>query len=283
MPHDLVARPHRHRRVAAALAGLTLGTVAVLGGGLAGAQAPTPPGSVPTSAPEGVPSVVPGTTIPIDPDWVELRSPDGTSQLVGVFRPPKGKGPFPAIISFHGGSGLGDGLAEQAARLARAGFVVVLGCWLPNNPAAAPVWCANTPDPPTAIANLEAFTAQLRGVRHKRIGVVGFSSGAGPVFNYPWGRTVRALAVDSGIGNGPTGEFSDTAAAPVLLEFGTADENIPESAARDFEAHLRANGVDVEAEYYDGAPHVVTINEPRVDVRNAANARMIKFFEQRLG
>jgi dienelactone hydrolase len=170
---------------------------------------------------------------------------------------------------------------EQAQRLARAGFVVVVGCWLPNAPQTSP-WCSNPPDPPTALTNLEAFTRAQRGVRKSRIGVVGFSSGAGPVFNYQWGPWVRALAVDSGIGADQTGQFVTTAAAPVLLLYGTEDENIPQQVNHDFEEELRANDVDVEVERYEGGPHVVTINA-NGDILAASNRRLAEFFERRLG
>ena len=135
-----------------------------------------------------------GRRADVDVEWHTIQHPDGTSQLVAVARPPKGKGkgPFPAVIELHGGSGLGPAMVEHAASLAKAGFVVVLGCYGPDQGWSGPPWCATTPFVPNALEALDEFTSELPGVRKQHIGVLGLSSGAGPTFNYPWGPSVRA-------------------------------------------------------------------------------------------
>ena len=238
------------------------------------AQEPQLPETVRTDPPPNAPEVT--------ARWLRVDPGDGSSQLIAVLRPPKAKGPFPALIYLHGGSGLGGVMVEQAAAMARKGFVVVVGCWLPNAPDDQwSEWCAHPPDPGTALANLEAVTRAQRGIRKDRIGVLGLSSGAGAVFNYQWGPSVLALAVDSGFGRTQTGEFSVDAAAPVLLLIGTENETFPVEIMHQFEAALLANGVTVESEYYEGGKHVVTLCCPG-SISQSANARLIKFFKKRL-
>ena len=200
--------------------------------------------------------------------------------MIAVLRPPKGKGPFPVVITLHGGSGLLGGTIEHGARLACAGFVVVVGCWLDNHPG-DPMWCPTAPFPPIAIANMQTVARVLPGVRRNRVGVVGYSDGTDPLFNLPWGPWVHALVADSGVAfNQATREFSVHAAAPVLLLCGTTDPNC--QLMHQFEAALRANGATVESQYYPGGNHVVTISDQPATIRDDANARLIKFLNNEL-
>jgi acetyl esterase/lipase len=86
-------------------------------------------------------------------------------------------------------------------------------------------------------------------VRKNRIGGFGFSAGAGPAGVAAHRHGQRALPGDH-------------------------DE--------EFEAALRANGVNVEAEHYDGGTHVVTLAPQPEDIVDTANARLVEFFEKRL-
>ena len=223
-----------------------------------------------------------------DVSWHSIQHPDGTSQLVAVARPPKskGKGPFPAVIALHGGSGLGPLVVDEAARMAKAGFVVVAGCWTPDEGFAGnPPWCASAPNVPTALGTLEEFTRAQPGVRKQRIAVFGMSSGAGATFNYPWGPWVRALAVDSGFGGGPTGEFVTTATVPVLLLYGSADQTVTTDLQEGFTAALRDAGVETDVQVYDASEHIVTMDFPgeTAPVAKRANARLAKFLHEQLG
>ncbi len=96
------------------------------------------------------------------------------------------------------------------------------------------------------------------------------------------GTVGAALAVDSGIGNGPTGEFVTDAAAPVLLLYGSSDDIIPRDVAEDFIATLRENGVPTDAKIFEGAEHVVTIPGAANDVSKQANERLVKFLRRQL-
>src|SRR5262249_53378704 len=84
----------------------------------------------------------------VDATWLRIEPGDGTSQLVAVLRPTGGARPFPVLLTLHGGSGIGGGVVDHAARLAHAGFVVVTGCYLPDSwdASASPSWCPHPPD-----------------------------------------------------------------------------------------------------------------------------------------
>src|SRR5437867_3933638 len=71
--------------------------------------------------------------------WIKVDARAGHKMLAAVFRP-QGPGPLPAVVVLHGASGLQPGHLALADEVARAGFLVVVGCWqsIASPPAAAP-------------------------------------------------------------------------------------------------------------------------------------------------
>jgi carboxymethylenebutenolidase len=75
---------------------------------------------------------------------------------------------------------------------------------------------------------------------------------------------------------------------PVLMHFGTADAFIPVSDAESLVDAAKAGGVDVVAEFYEGAGHAFCNAANRLGTYDEANAelafsRNLEFFEKNLG
>src|SRR2546422_8076614 len=60
--------------------------------------------------------------------WIKVNGRDGHNFLAAVLRP-QGAGPFPVVVVLHGASGLQPSHLALADEVARAGFLVVVGCW----------------------------------------------------------------------------------------------------------------------------------------------------------
>ncbi len=143
---------------------------------------------------------------------IEIEGPGGVTLRAWVFRP-QGSGPFPAIVSLHGGSGVTESNVDRAAWRAREGFVSLTGCWSgpPYNPLSelgpALIVCPGVPrlNSPelrpmeNAVALIEAARRQP-GVRSDRIGVIGGSAGASVALEIAAssGVEVQAVVAESG-------------------------------------------------------------------------------------
>jgi dienelactone hydrolase len=230
----------------------------------------------PTAAPKGV--HVPGA------EWLKIVGAGGTSanvQFAAVFRP-KGPGPFPLVVLFHGSNGLTDGLVSIAAQLTAGSFIVVVGCWLFSGPGSfvdQGVSYQNVPCPDSNARDLDAAQAlievgqQLPGVKKNAMGLFGLSAGAGLVFKYAaTGTDVGAIVVDS-----PVGCVQDKLTAPVLILGGTDDGGIASQQA--CEQVMRDFGISVESHFYDGGKHGVIFG----DFSRDAIGRTLDFFKRSLG
>jgi Dienelactone hydrolase and related enzymes len=74
----------------------------------------------PASAPPGLDA--PGA------QWYKLDGSKGRKFLTAILRP-QGTGPFPVVVVLHSAGGLGKSELLLAEDVARAGFLVVVGCW----------------------------------------------------------------------------------------------------------------------------------------------------------
>src|SRR4051812_44523814 len=68
--------------------------------------------------------------------WIEVMRADGHTLQAAIFTP-AGTGPFPTVVYLHGASGLNVPELQSAERLAKAGFLVVAGCYLARSSVAA--------------------------------------------------------------------------------------------------------------------------------------------------
>src|SRR4051812_36890583 len=196
------------------------------------------PGSI--AAPEGFD--VPGA------QWVEVTRADGHTQQAAIFTPP-GTGPFPVVVYLHGASGINVPELQSAARLAKAGFLVVAGCYLArSNVAAFPEAFLPCDDiAPNDLSNgkaiAEGYTALvdtalgLESARKGPIGIVGVSFGAEVALDVD-GANTAAIVADSGHGSGQAAAQGP----PVLMLGSTGDPMVPHEEMVAYEDSLRAAG-----------------------------------------
>ena len=209
--------------------------------------------------------------------WIKVNGRDGHNFLAAVLRP-QGAGPFPVVVVLHGASGLQPGHLALADEVARAGFLVVVGCWQfvasPPAPVPNPI-CSEAPPQaawqadPAANSGKELISAArtLPGARPERVGLYGISRGGNAaLFAASTGASVQAIVGDAPahlplrVKPAPpsTQEVIAGLAAPVLLLHGTADPVVPVEQSREYERAARALRKSVTAVYFEGVGHVVT-------------------------
>jgi dienelactone hydrolase len=185
---------------------------------------------------------------------------------------PDGRGPFPAIVLFHGCEGVSDNVRRWARWLRdQAYLVLIVDSWTPRGLRET---CSFTvPDPPNTARFDDAVGAlrhlhTLPGVDRTRVGVMGWSNGgvfALAVVNGPSLERARARGVvmpepgfAAAIGMYPAGCDSLTgerAVRPVLVLIGDADDWIPAAPCVEMVEAMRAKGADVSIDVFPGAYH----------------------------
>ena len=260
--------------------GLSLG-LAACGGQNVATNATATPAAIrwsETVAPQGVD--VPGA------QWLKIEGAGGMSnnvQTAAVLRP-QGSGPFPLVVWLHGSSGASVRDVSAAARLASAGFVVVVGCWTftpeeafvtPEGVSLPRIPCLqNVASTDAAIKALVQVGQQLPAVRKGgAIGLYGVSLGGPEAVRYKDDSTAIGAVVLDSPSFGPT-----KANAPVLMLGGTADTFVSVEAQRSYEQALRNSGATVESHYYEGGTHGVALG----DFQEDASKRMSDFYRRYL-
>jgi len=269
------------RRQFVALCGLAL---------LATAWAMVPPGKTPTvhvsaiSAPSGI--AAPGAK------WIAIENEVGRRFVAAVFRP-EGRGPFPVVVALHGASGLQDRYLDVAAELAHHGFLVVAGCWqaaksrIPMCAQATPEdeWVADPAK--NSGKELVAAVRYLPKARANRIALYGLSRGGhAALWAAASGARVRAVVVD-GAAHRPvmldppqsTLETLRRISVPVLMMHGTNDNVIPVGQAYEFERYAQTMGKPVEAAYFEGGGHMVSVQS---ETRKEAIQLAVAFLRKQL-
>jgi dienelactone hydrolase len=212
--------------------------------------------------------------------------------LAAVFRP-QGAGPFPVVVLLHGAGGLQPGHLTLAEEVARAGFLLVVGCWQfvasPPAPRPNPV-CSEAPpqaawqaDPAVNSGKeLIAAARTLPGARADRLGLFGLSRGGNAAL---WAASTGA-GVQAVVADAPahlplqvtpvppsTQDVVAGLAAPTLLLHGTADRTAPAEQSREYERAARALGKPVTAVYFEGVGHQVRLAPGRAEPEPLADAR----------
>jgi len=206
---------------------------------------------------------------------------------------PEGKGPFPAVIVIQEWWGLNDWVKGQARALSKEGYVALAVDLYRGKVTAdkdmAHQYMMGMPDE-RAMNDLRggfAYLAARPDVKKGRIGSIGWCLG---------GKYSAKLAVAEGTlaaavmyyGAPPT-KAEDIAAirAPILGNFGAADQGPAPDQVKAFEAALRKAGKAVDVKLYEGAGHAfANVNNPWGGYREAAAkdawARTTAFFAKHL-
>jgi len=228
--------------------------------------------------------------------WIKIEGASGRKFLTAILRP-EGTGPFPVVVLLHSAGGLNRGNMSVAEDVARAGFLVVYGCWQAGNrknegnrlcAEATPQaeWAAD----PAAHSGKEliALARTLPGARADRIGLFGISRGGYAVL---WaastGADVQAVVADAPA-HKPTADPHPTKttldvlsglAAPLLIMHGTADQRTPVEQSREYERAARALGKPIVVKYFEGVGHQVSRKK---ESRAEARQRAIAFLREHL-
>jgi dienelactone hydrolase len=183
-------------------------------------------------------------------------------------------------VWLHGsGPGLVAAEVSAATHLLPGGFVVLVGCWTVSS--AEPVTRGDISIPrvpclqnyATADDSTQALVdagRQLPGVKKGPVGLFGVSAGGAQALRYAATSTdIGAVVADS------SPRASTKVKVPVLLLGGTADSLVGIDEQRTYEQALRDSGATVEAHYYEGGLHAVSVHG---DFQEDAFKRTIAFY-----
>jgi carboxymethylenebutenolidase len=227
--------------------------------------------------------------------WTKIEAASGRKFLTAILRP-EGTGPFPVVVVLHSAGGLTKSNMSVAEDVARAGFLVVYGCWhagerqTEGNRICAEAtpqaeWVAD----PAAHSGKEliALARTLPGARGDRIGLYGISRGGhAALWAASTGAGVQAVVVDApahtpAINPRPAKTLDVLAglAAPLLMMHGTADQLVPVEQSREYERAALALGKPLVVVYFEGVGHMVSlIKESQAEARQ----RGIAFLREHL-
>lgn len=208
-----------------------------------------------------------------------------------VAEPAQSTAPTPAVIVIHENRGLNPHIEDVARRLAIEGFAAYAVDLLapfggtPDDEDEARKLIRQL-DPEETSRQLAAITAYLKAatVYNGKVGAVGFCWGGGMVNRL----AAAAPGLDAAVAyygrQVPTEQAAKIKAA-LLLHYGALDSRINAGIA-DYEAALKAAGVEYQLYIYEGAQHAFNndTNEARYNEPAAklAWSRTIAFFKQKL-
>lgn len=227
--------------------------------------------------------------------WYKLDASNGHKFLTAILQP-QGTGPFPVVVVLHSASGLSKGYLSIAEDLARAGFLVVVGCWqageakTPGNAICSEAtpqaeWVAD----PAANSGKEliAMAKALPNAQADRVGLYGISRGGhAALWAASTGAGVQAVVADApahrpAITPAPASSQDVVARldAPLLILHGTADRTIPVEQSREYERAARALGKSITVVYFEGIGHMPSlVPESQIEARQ----RAIAFLREKL-
>ena len=185
---------------------------------------------------------------------------------------PRGDGPFPAVVQFHGCGGLEPQSYRWAHWLADRGYVaLVVDSFGPRGVKGD---CRTGPHEPPITARFDdamgalAYLQALPFVRGDRVAAIGWSQGGvyamsvvnGPSLERAKARGVKLPAVGfaAAIGVYPGGCQSlvnEQVIRPVLVLIGGADDWTPAAVCRQMVEAMKTRGADISIVVYPGAYH----------------------------
>jgi carboxymethylenebutenolidase len=224
--------------------------------------------------------------------YVDYPSPGGTSgKMRGYLVQPAGQGPFPAVLVIHENRGLNPYVEDVARRAAVEGFLALA----PDGLSPVGGYPGNDDDGRALQRKLDAAKLgqdmvnsarylKAHALSNGKLGATGFCWGGG---------TTNFLAVSLGsdlhaavpfYGAAPKSDDVAKIRAPLLIHYAENDPRI-NAMWPEFEAALKARGINYQAHVYPGTRHGFHNNStPRHDEAAADLAwkRTIAFFKQNL-
>jgi dienelactone hydrolase len=259
----------RRRGWARWCATLALGAVILHGGAPAAAGESSAPRPEPTSPPAG--AAEPGTD-----EWYSVELPSAHVAVLGVYRPAE-RASGASVLVIHGKDGPRRLYEELAHRYRDTGLTAIVACWFayPEQQFDDAYGCPGvgefegaTDEVVTDIDAIVGASQRLRGVRERRLGLVGqsygarvsllraaMSGGSEPVVS-SCGYLAEQPVTEVEVPRFPYPSDPDVAAritAPVLVAHGEADPITPLGQAERFAAEMEAAGHPVDLVTY-GSP-----------------------------
>ena len=233
-------------------------SVLVTGGLAAGKVLIDPLGPVIAHAAQ-VDSNDPGLTL----SEIKYASTDGTA-IGGYITRPKGDVARAAVVVIHEWDGINDHVRDVARRLAKAGYVALAPDLLSRqggtssfSSSEAAIAAGRKLDDEMITKDLTGGINYLKGqsfVGANKIGVIGFCWGGGKALLFTTRSKDLAASVIYYGSNPPNLEDVKNITAPVLGQYGGADERITSAVPKLADA-MKQYGKSFEYKVYPGAPH----------------------------
>ena len=221
---------------------------------------------------------------------IKYASTDGTAISAYITRP-KGNEAHPAVLVVHEWDGIKEQIRDVARRLARAGYVALAPDLLSRyggtssfSTEEAAIAAGRKLDDDMITKDLTGGVNYLKGqsfVRANRIGVIGFCWGGGKALLF----TTRSKDLSASViyyGSNPSNlEDVKNISAPVLGQYGGADERIT-SAVPKLDDAMKKYGKSFEYKVYPGAPHAFNSDGSpsyREEAAKEAWGRTLQFFK----
>jgi len=225
---------------------------------------------------------------------IKYSSTDGTA-LGGYLTRPKGDVARAAVVVIHGWDGINDHVRDVARRLAKAGYVALAPDLLSRqggtssfSSSEAAIAAGRKLDDEMITKDLTGGINYLKGqsfVGANKIGVIGFCWGGGKALLFTTRSKDLAASVIYYGSNPPNLEDVKNITAPVLGQYGGADERIT-SAVPKLEEVMKNYGKSFEYKVYPGAPHGFNSDTSpqnfREEAAKEAWGRTLEFFKKHL-
>jgi carboxymethylenebutenolidase len=224
---------------------------------------------------------------------IKYASTDGTAISAYITRP-KGNEAHPAVLVVHEWDGIKEQIRDVARKFAKAGYVALAPDLLSRyggtssfSTEEAAIAAGRKLDDEMITKDLTGGVTYLKGqsfVRANRIGVIGFCWGGGKALLF----TTRSKDLSASViyyGSNPANlEDVKNISAPVLGQYGGADERIT-SAVPKLDEAMKKYGNSFEYKIYPGAPHAFNSDlspSYREDAAKEAWGRTLEFFKTHL-
>ena len=225
---------------------------------------------------------------------INFASTDGTA-LGGYLTRPKGDGARPSVVVIHARDGIIDHIRDVARRLAKAGYVALAPDLLSRqggtssfSSSEAAIAAGRKLDDEMITKDLTGGINYLKGqsfVGANKIGVIGFCWGGGKALLFTTRSKDLAASVIYYGSNPPNLEDVKNISAPVLGQYGGADERITSAVPKLADA-MKNYGKSFEYKVYPGAPHGFNSDTSpqnyREDAAKEAWGRTLEFFKKHL-